>query len=57
MNVRAAEKICEVLGRVISSTNPNGSEGGSFIRIRVSMNISIPLCRGRLVTMGSEEQI
>ena len=42
MNVRAIEKICEVLGRVIPTTNPRESEGGNFIRVRVSMDVTGP---------------
>ena len=57
MNVRAAKKICEVLGRVIPSTNLRESEGGNFIRVRVSMDVTGPLCRGRLVSLGKEKQV
>ena len=57
MNVRAAEKIYEVLGRVIPTANPRESEGGNFIRVRVSMDVTGPLCRGRLVSIGQEKQV
>ncbi|XP_075633559.1 uncharacterized protein LOC142606030 [Castanea sativa] len=46
MNVKAVEKICEVLGKVTPTANPNESEGGNFIRVRVSMDVTGPLCRG-----------
>lgn len=46
MNVKAVKKICEVLGKVIPTANPNESEGGNFIRVRVSMDVTGPLCRG-----------
>ena len=52
MNVRAVENIYEVLGRVIPTANPRESEGGNFIRVRVSMDVTGPLCRGRLVSIG-----
>ena len=55
MNVRAAEKIYEVLGRVIPTANPRESEGGNFIRVRVSMDVTGPLCRGCLVSIGQEK--
>ena len=29
-------------------------EGGNFIRLRVTVNISLPLCRGRVITMENE---
>ena len=57
MNVKAAEKICEVLGTVIPTANPAEAEGGNFIRVRVAMDITGPLCRGRLVTIGGNKQI
>ena len=55
MNVKVAEKICEVLGRVIPTINPNEAEGGNFIQVRVSMDVTGPLCRGRLVSIGQEK--
>ena len=57
MNVRAVEKICEVLGRVIPIANPRELEGGNFFRVRVSMDVTGPLCRGRLVSIGKEKQV
>ena len=54
MNVRAAKKICEVLGRVIPTTNSRESEGGNFIRVRVSMDVTGPLCRGCLVSIAKK---
>ena len=29
-------------------------EGGNFIRLRVTVDISLPLCRGRVITMENE---
>ena len=52
MNVKAVKKICGVLGQVLPSPNPMDSEGGSFIRVRVLVDITIPLCRGRPVSWG-----
>nr|XP_023920005.1 uncharacterized protein LOC112031548 [Quercus suber] len=57
MNARAAEKICEVLGTVLPSTNPQETEGGSFVRIKVSLDITIPLCRRRLVSIGGDKEV
>ena len=31
---------------VIPTANPSESEGGNFIRVRVSMDVIGPLCRG-----------
>ena len=57
MNVKAAEKNCGVLGTVLPTTNPSDYEGGSFIRIRVSIDVTVPLCRGCLVTMRGNEKV
>ena len=51
MNLKAAEKICEVVGNIVHSTDPAKTEGGNFIRIRVEMDVSLPLCRGQVVSM------
>ena len=51
MNVKAAEKICEVVGKIIPSTDPTETEEGNFMRIRVEMDVSLPLCRDRVVSM------
>lgn len=57
MNVKAAEKICAILGRVIPTVNLNEVEGRNFIRVRVSIDINVPLCRGRLVYLGREKDV
>ena len=55
MNVKAAEKICEVVGKIIPSTDPTETEEGNFIRIRVEMDVSLPLCRDRVVSWRKEK--
>ena len=50
MSVKA-EKICEVVGQVIHSNDPIETEGSNFMRIHVEMDISLLLCRGRVVSM------
>ena len=54
-NRDVAEQICEAMGNVIQMENPNDWDGGSFIRLRVAINISQPLCRGRLITLDNDE--
>ena len=51
MNMVVAEKICEILGEVIQSPKDATAQGGNFIWVRVSMDITIPLTRGRLVSL------
>ena len=52
MIVEAAKKIDNVLGEVFMPTNPKLFDGGHFIHIQVSIDLSLPLCRGRLVSIG-----
>ena len=42
-----AEQICEAVGRIIASTDDSESEGDNFMRVRVSVDITKPLCRGQ----------
>ena len=50
--MKVAKKICGVLGQVLPSPNPMDSEGGSFIRLRALVDITIPLCCGSPVLWG-----
>ena len=54
-NREVGEKICENIGMIIKTENPLECDGGSFIRIRVKVNIDLPLCRGRLITLENNE--
>ena len=49
-NKLVATDICEAIGRVDRSTGDSESEGGSYIRLRVTLDVFQPLCRGRVVT-------
>ncbi|XP_030923306.1 uncharacterized protein At4g02000-like [Quercus lobata] len=53
MNIKVAEKVCEVLSQVIHSFDPTEIEGGNFMRIRVLMDVSLPLCCGRVISVES----
>ena len=52
-NKEVAEKICDAIGLVTQPKNPTDCDGRSFIQIRVDVNISLPLCRGRLITLDN----
>ena len=52
MTIEATKKIGSVLGEVLVPTNPKIFYGGHFIRIQASIDLSMPLCRGRLISIG-----
>lgn len=57
MTRAVAKEICDTIGDVQKSTGAVDEEGGHFIRVRVLIDISLPLCRGRLITMDSRGKI
>ena len=57
MNVKAVEKICKVLGKVIHSIDPYETDGVNFMKVRVIMDISLPLCRGLVIALANGEKI
>ena len=52
ITVEAAKKTGRVLGEVFTSTDSNIFDGGHFIQIQASIDLSFPLCRGRLISVG-----
>ena len=50
-NREIAEQICQPLGPIIHPNEEQEYDGGNFIRVRVLLDISQPLCRGRLLTL------
>ena len=50
MSIEVVETICGNVGEVVRSIGAETEEGGSFFRVRIKVDISLPLCRGRLVT-------
>ena len=51
MSREVAASICESVGVVCRSNAGVEADGGRFIRVKVSLDISLPLCRGRLITL------
>ncbi|XP_030942600.1 uncharacterized protein LOC115967604 [Quercus lobata] len=49
-NKSVAEDICGAIGRVDRSSSVANCEGGSYIRVRVTLDVFQPLCRGRVIT-------
>lgn len=56
LNRGVAEDLCEVIGVVDRSANDTEVDRGSFFRIQVRVDISIPLCRGRVLAMEDGEE-
>ena len=57
MTVATAEKICEVIGDVSRPKDPKDAYGGSFLRLKISIDLSLPLCHGHLVTLDNDKQV
>ena len=53
MSFEAGTKICEVVGEVIQPSDTRLFKGGNFIRVQVSIDLSLPLCRGRLISLSN----
>ena len=56
MNQKVADGICSYVGTVIKKSKAEG-EGGSFMRVRVRLDITIPLSRGRKVSLGRGKEL
>ena len=52
MTIEVVKKICSVLGEVSAPKDPKIYDGGHFIRVQISIDLSLPLCRGRLISVG-----
>ena len=52
-----AEDICDSIGQVHRSVANSEGGGGSFIRVRVTLDVYQPLCRGRVIKLEDGEKI
>ena len=57
MNFEAGTKICEVVREVIQPSNTRLFDAGNFIRIQVSIDLSLPLCCGRLISLSDGKEV
>ena len=55
LNRTVAEELCEVIGLVDHESNDNDVDRGNFFRVRVRIDISVPLCRGRILSIEEDE--
>ena len=53
---KVAEKICSAIGTVCEVPEGIEVEGDGFIRVRVTVDISQPLCRGRVISMATGKE-
>ena len=57
LNRGVAEDLCEVVGEVDQSSRDVDVDGGSFIRVQVRVDISVPLCRARCFRLRMRKSI
>ena len=57
MNKTVAKSIYDTVGKVCRSIGGVDEEGGGFMRVKVTLDISLPLCRGCLITLENGEKI
>ena len=57
MTLKVVVKICEVVGDVLWPVVSNVSDGGNFLQVQVLVDISLPLCCGRLISLNNKKQI
>lgn len=51
------EQLCEAMGTVNHGEDDLAMEGDRFVRVRVTLNISKPLCRGRVITLDDRKDL
>ena len=51
MTKEVAENICNIVREVQKLAGAVTDEGGHFIWVRVMIDITLPLCRGRVITL------
>lgn len=51
MDKETAEEICSTTGKVVKTSGDMESGGGGFIRVKVTIDVTQPLCQGRMVTL------
>ena len=56
MTTYVAKNICENIGEVVQSIGAKTEEGGSFIRVRIKIDLLLPLCKGRIATLENGEK-
>ena len=55
--LEVAIKIYEVVGDVLWPVVSIVSDGGNFLQVQVLVDISLPLCRGRLISLNNKKHV
>ena len=48
---KVAEKLCEIVGEIQRSNGAMDDDGGSFFGVLMVVDVTSPLCRGRVITL------
>lgn len=56
-NQRVAEKLCKAIGTVNCGVDDSVTEGDRFVRVRVTLNIFKPLCKGRVISLDDGKDL
>lgn len=51
MTRKVVKSLCEVVGKVQKTDGAVDEDGGSFFCVRVVVDINLPACRGRVITL------
>ena len=54
---KIAEQLCEAIGEVNTGVDEAEAEGDNYMRVRVNIDISQPLSRGRVVSLDSGKKL
>ena len=57
MNPTVAVGVCETVGTVICHLKMPNEDGGGFMRVQVLIDISQPLCRGRVICLEDDKEL
>lgn len=57
MSFEVGIKICRAMGEVIQPSKPRFFDAGNFIQIQVSIDLSLPLCHGRLISLNDGKEV
>ena len=53
---KAAKSLCDTVGDIQISNGAVDEDGVSFFQVRVTIDITLPLCRGKVITLPSGEK-